>query len=375
MELKKQVARFLDEKLSPLVEECDEKGIFPEKTFRDYFSQGFGTSFFPEEFGGNGDLREFLNLAEEMGRVDMGFALSALASSILFGNNVLKHGTPEQKKKYLIPLSQGLHIGCWALTEPAGGSDAVGIKSTAEKSGENYILNGSKTFITNAPVADTFIVLTRLRGTESQGIKGGCAFILEKGMKGLSTGRAMKKMGHRSSPTGEVFLENCIVPKSQLLGAEGLAFIDMKKSLDIERASFSAIGIGLIDEVLSIIIKYASTRTQFGQSLLEFQLIQEKIAGIVSQFELLKSFAKDLVEKIINEKNVTKDAAILKLELSRLAVRATDEAIQILGGYGYMTEYQVERFYRDAKLYEIGGGTSEIQKLIIAKETIKEYLR
>ena len=374
--LQQNVKAFLNTKLAPYSDQYNEDGIFPEKQFREFFRAGFGSSFFPSDWGGDGDLRNYLQTASEMGRVDCGFALSVMASAVLFGKNVLLHGTPEQKERYLPGIAEGSKIGCWGLTEPSTGSDAVSIKTTAEKvSDQEFVLNGSKTFITNAPVADYFIVITRLKGTESQGIDGGCAFILERGMSGLSTGKPFMKMGHRTSPTGEIFLENCPVHKSQLLGTEGKAFYDMKQSLDFERMSFSGIGIGLIDELLKIMVHYGAQRKQFGRPLLDYQLIQDKIAVIGAEFEALKVYCNSVLPKVIEGKSITREAAIVKYLLAKLAVKAADEAIQILGGYGYMTEYRVERFYRDAKLYEIGGGTNEIQKLIIAKEITKEYLR
>lgn len=342
----------------------------------------------PEQWGGDGDFLNYLKTAEEMGRVDAGFALSVMASAVLFGNNVLLHGNDAQKAKYLPGLVNGSKIGCWALTEPSGGSDAVSIQTTAEKKGDRYILNGSKTFITNAPVADYFIILARLvgpkgteengiekAGKEKKGIEGGCAFILERGNPGLATGRPLQKMGHRTSPTGEIFLQNCEVPESARLGVEGKAFYDMKRSLDLERMSFSGIGLGMIDELLKIMIHFAANRQQFGKPILEYQLIQDKIATLGSEFEVLKAYCESVHPKVLQQQTITKEAAIIKLLLSRLVVRAADEAIQVLGGYGYMTEYKVERFYRDAKLYEIGGGTTEIQKLIVAKEIARQYLK
>lgn len=370
-----QVQKFLKEKLLPISDQINDDGVFPDTVFRSFFQAGFGASFMPEKWGGDGDFLNYLKTAEEMGRVDAGFALSVMASAVLFGNNVLATGNDAQKEKYLPGLVDGSKIGCWALTEPSGGSDAVSIQTTAEKKGDSYVLNGSKTFITNAPVADYFIVLARLKGTEGQGIQGGCAFILERGIPGLSTGKPLSKMGHRTSPTGEVFLENCVVPEASRLGVEGKAFFDMKRSLDLERLSFAGIGLGMVDELLKIMVHYAASRKQFGKSILEYQLIQEKIAIIGAEFESLKAYCESIYPKAIQKLPVTKEAAIIKLLLSKLVVRAADEAIQVLGGYGYMTEYKVERFYRDAKLYEIGGGTTEIQKLIIAKEIAKHYLQ
>lgn len=372
--IQEQVRKFLNSELAPHVDELNEHGQFPEAAFRNFFKAGFGACFLPEQWGGDGDLATYLSVAEEMGRVDCGFALSVLANSVLFANNILVNGTEEQKKRYIPPVANGTKIGCWALTEPSGGSDAVGIKATAEKSGDFYILNGTKTFITNSPVADYFIIITRLKGTEGQGIEGGCAFVLERGMPGLSTGKPLRKMGHKTSPTGEIFLENCRVSAEQRLGAEGRAFIDMKRSLDLERAVFCGIGLGLIDELIGIMVKYAASRKQFGRSIIEYQLIQDKIATVAAEFDVLKTYIASLTAKMLRQERLTKDAAIIKLLLSKLAVRAADEAIQILGGYGYMSEYRVERLYRDARLYEIGGGTSEIQKTIIAREVAKEYL-
>ena len=372
--LQASVRKFLQTELLPHVDEFNETGTFPEQAFREFFKVGFGASFMPEEWGGDGDLEGYLDTAAEMGKVDLGFALSVMANSVLFANNILANGTLEQKKNYLPGIMDGSKIGCWALTEPSGGSDAVGIKTIAEKKSEHYVLNGSKTFITNAPVADYFIVLARLKGTETQGFVGGCAFVLDKNTPGLSIGKPLGKMGHRTSPTSEIFLANVTVPASQLLGTEGRAFNDMKSSLDFERATFSQISIGLIDELLSIMIHYAASRECFGHPILEYQLIQEKIAQIGAEFEVLKAYCSMMRGKLLKKEKITKEAAIVKLLLSKLAVRAADEAIQVLGGYGYMTEYRVERFYRDAKLYEIGGGTSEIQKLVIAKEIAKDYL-
>lgn len=371
--LQAQVRKFLKSELLPIVDEINKEGVFPDSVFRKFFKAGFGTAFFPEKWGGNDDLGEYVKISEELGRMDMGFALSVLANSVLFGNNVLNLGTEAQKQRYLPSIIDGTKIGCWALTEPSGGSDATGIQATAEKKKNSYIINGSKTFITNAPVADYFIVLTRLKGTEFQGIQGGCAFVLEKGQPGLSLGKPLDKMGHKTSPTGEVFLQNCEVSADALLGQEGGAFVDMKRSLDVERAVFSSVSIGLVDELLKIMIQYASGRKQFGKPILEYQLIQEKIAQIGAEFDTLKIYAARVVQRVQEGKRVTKEAAILKYLFSKLLVRAADEAIQVLGGYGYMTEYRVERYYRDAKLYEIGGGTSEIQKLIIAKEVIREF--
>ena len=373
--IRDQVRKFLQAELAPIADRINAEGEFPEAVFRKFFAAGFGAAFFPEEHGGAGDLQGYSEIGQEMGRVDAGFGLSVMASAVLFGNNVLHQGTDAQKKKYLPGIADGSKIGCWGITEPRGGSDALSCATSCEKQGDYYVINGSKTFITNAPVADYFIIITRMKGYEGKGFEGGCAFILEKGMAGLSVGKPFDKMGHKSSPTSEVFMENVKVPASQLLGGEGRAFLDVKNSLDFERAIFAALGVGLIDECLDASVRYAATRKQFGQPILEQQMIAEKIAQIGGEFEMLRLYLDMVIEKAAKGEKVTKEAAVIKLLGGNLAKRAADEAIQIHGGYGYMTEYKVERYYRDARLYEIGGGTSEIQKMIAAKEIAKERLK
>lgn len=372
--IRDQVRKFLQAELAPISDRINEEGEFPEAVFRKFFAAGFGAAFFPEEHGGAGDLQGYSEIGQEMGRVDAGFGLSVMANAVLFGNNVLHNGTDAQRKKYLPGIADGTKIGCWALTEPKGGSDAVACSSTSEKQGDHYVLNGAKTFITNAPCADYFIVLTRAKGTEGKGIEGGNAFILERGMAGLTTGQPFKKMGHASSPTGEVFMDNVKVPEANRLGAEGKAFFDMKRSLDFERTVFAALGVGLIDDCLNTMIKYAATRKVFGAPIIEHQLIAEKVAQIGAEYEFLKNYLDMTIAKAAAGEKVTKEAAVIKLLGGNLAKRAADEALQVLGGYGYMSEYRIERVYRDARLYEIGGGTNEVQKMIVAKEIAKERL-
>jgi alkylation response protein AidB-like acyl-CoA dehydrogenase len=327
--------------------------------------------------GGVSGLMMTAILAEEMGYVSSGFGLSELASVGLFGANVGRQGTREQQEKYLPAIASGQKIGCWGLTEPAVGSDAVSIRSRCERQGDHYVINGSKTFITNAPIADYFIVITREYGADGkpvEGFQGGTAFILERGMEGLRTGKPFEKLGHWSSPTGEIFMENVRVPATQVLGQPGQAFLGMKVSLDIERAIFSGLGTGLMQFCLDAMVRYGAQRKQFGVSILEHQLIQDKVARIASSLEMTRHYQNGVIEKLSRGESANKEAAILKLMGSRLANECASEAVQALGGYGYMREYGVERAMRDAKLFEIGGGTSEIQKMIIAKQVIKEVL-
>lgn len=260
-------------------------------------------------------------------------------------------------------------MGCWALTEPQVGSDALSIKTTTRKDGDQYIINGAKTFITNGPIADYFLVITRESGT---GIEGGTAVILEKGMPGLSVGKPLEKMGNKSSPMSEVFIDNVRVTSDHILGKPGKGFFDMKSSLDVERIVYSALAVGMMRFCLDTSIKYGGQRQQFGKPILHFQLVQEKIARMSAAYEVCSTYLYKAVDMIMNGEDVNKQAAILKYVTAEKSNMVANEAIQIHGGYGYMTEYQVERVLRDTKALEIGAGTSEIQKLIIAKQAIKE---
>lgn len=366
-EVRRASRELLKRELLPHVPRLDDAEEFPRPAFDALAKASLHLLHLPEEWGGADSLRGMVLVAEEMGRIDPGFALSVLASSQLFGYNVARLGTPEQKKKYLPPLLAGC-IGCWALTEPDVGSDAVGIKTRARKQGEDYILDGSKTFITNAPIADYFIVLARESG---EGIEGGTAFILERGQPGLELGRSLKKMGHRTSPTGELSFHNCKVSKHQVLGQPGKAFFDMKHSLDLERVIFFGIALGMMKEASDRAIRYASTREQFGQPIAQFQLVQEKIAGMVARTEFVECYLEKTLSRIESGEPVNLEAAVLKYLGAQMCEEVTHAAVQVLGGNGYMREYFVEKLYRDARLFSIGGGTSEMNCLVIAKQAMK----
>lgn len=370
--LRQSVRKFLEAELAPIALAIDEEGRFPVDVYRKFCQAGFGAPILPEAYGGADDLMAQVVIAEELGRISPGFGLSVGASVILFGRNVARVGTDSQKAKYLPGIISGDKLGCWGLTEPTHGSDAVSIRTRARQTDGGWILNGQKTFITNAPIADYFIVLARIEGTE--GFGSGIAFILERGMKGLATGKPFKKMGHRCSPTGEIFLEDCFVPDEQVLGVPGKAFLDMKHSLDVERVTFSGLGVGLMERAIELAVRYAAQRKQFGVPILEHQLIQDKVARMAATHDMLRLYQNDTAQKIINGQSVTKEAAVLKLLGATACMEGASEAVQIMGGYGYMSEYTVEMLMRDAKLFEIGGGTSEIQKLIIAKAVAKEVL-
>jgi alkylation response protein AidB-like acyl-CoA dehydrogenase len=364
------VERFIHKEVAPLAAKMDEEQLFPLKLYRRAAEIGLIQVFLPaRHFEGGGEPRLQAILSELMVKGSLCFFTSLFTSASLFGANIASFGNPEQKERYLPPLVRGEKVGCWALTEPQAGSDALAIQATFAKNGDIYVINGSKTFITNAPIADFFIVLTREKGT--RGINGGTAFILERGMEGLSTGKPFDKMGMRGSPTGEIFLENVMVSESQVLGEEGRGFRDTMNSLDMERlvgSTFGAIGVAKVclEEALS----YAKKRVQFGQPIANFQLIQEKLAEMVVGIEIAEVYAYDILTRAEKGERVTKEVAIIKLFSTSLATRCALEAIQIHGGYGYMKESPLERHLRDAKLFEIGGGTNEIMKLVIARELL-----
>lgn len=369
IKLRDEVRRFNQKELAPVASECDEKEVFPFSVLKRAAKLGYVGPHLPERYGGMGDYFAKAIVYEENCRVSFGYNLSLNASDLLFANNIAKHGTEEQKQKYLPHILSGEKIGCWALTEPEAGSDALSIRTTWLKDGNHYIINGRKTFITNAPIADFFIVIARKPGTTKA--EGGCAFILERGMDGLSTSKPFKKLGGRCSPTGEIILEDVKVTKDQLLGEEGSGFKNMFTSLDVERAYTPLSSIGIAQACIDEVVSYAKQRKQFGQPISDFQLIQEKIAVMSAELEVARLYVYNLIELMVQGKRITKQASIAKLFASDMVNKATREAIQIMGGYGYMREYKVERYFRDAKLLEIGAGTSEIQKLIIARELLK----
>lgn len=364
------VKKFTANELEPVAAEIDRTGEFPMQLYKRMGELGLLGMRVSEKYGGSAADKPDVILNAMCNEVlaggSAGFVLSTGASVLLFGNNIYELGTEEQKMKYLPPVMAGEKIGCWGLTEPGAGSDALGISTRAVKDGDYYVINGQKTFITNAPIADYFIVLTRTSG-ESGEIMGGTAFVLDRGMEGLSTGAPFDKMGMRCSPTGEIFMEDLRVHKDRMLGAEGMAFLGMMNSLDIERALSGVINVGIAQACLDEVLKYVKERKQFGRPLSKFQLIQEKIATMFRDIELSRNYIFDVLTMRDQGKRITLEAGVAKWYATEMATKAALEAIQIMGGYGYMKEYKVERYMRDSKLLEIGAGTNEIQKLLIAK--------
>jgi len=363
------VRRISDTDLAPLADDLDRKEEFASSIFRKLGEAGLLGIVIPEEYGGAaGSFLSAVLIMEELARNCGGTALSFGAHAFIGTYNLFKFANESQRNKYLPDLCSGKKLAAFALTEPGNGSDAMGLTTRAEKNGAKYILNGSKTFITNGSVADTFVVFAR---TGDAGAKGISAFIVDRTSPGFANGRPMEKMGMRASPTTELYFENCEVPAENILGVEGQGGYFALQGLDMERILFSGLPIGLIQGAFDVALKYSVERKQFGQKIASFQLIQSMVADIGMKLYVSRMLAYSAARKLQEGKRVTLGASYSKLFASESSVACTLDAIQILGGYGYIREFKVERLMRDAKLVEICGGTSQIQRLIIAREIYK----
>ncbi|MBZ0274460.1 acyl-CoA dehydrogenase family protein [bacterium] len=363
------VVRFSREKIAPRTEEFEGASRFDRDAFSMMGEFGLLGLHYPETYGGQGaDVLTSVLAGEAMGYggADMGLCLSWGAHTYLCGDTILQHGTDAQREKYLPKLASGEWIGCMGLTEPGAGSDAAGIRTVARRDGDAWVLNGSKMFITNAPIADVAVVYASTDPTS--GHAGVSCFIVEKGTPGFTPGKPMKKMGFRASPTSEIFFEDCRIPAENLLGMEGAGFLMVLQTLEWDRSALLAPGVGSARRGLEICADYALTRTQFDRPIADFQAIQHKLADM----RMYVNAGRLLIHRVAWNKDQGRalnhmEAAIAKLYIADEGVRMASEAVQIHGGYGYIHEYPVERGFRDAKLGQIGGGTSEIQHLIIAR--------
>lgn len=362
--------KFAEKELGPIAEEIDEQERFPAEVYKKAGENGLIGSTIPVEYGGGGaDLLTNALIKEEFCRIAAGFGMSVNMCTTNFCYFISKYGTEDQKRRYIPPVIRGDAVAAFCLTEPGAGSDALSLKTSYQRDGDTYILNGSKTFITNAPIAQYFLLVSRRHSTE--GAEGGTLFILERGIKGLSTGNPFKKMGMRCSPTGEVFLDNITVAGDQILGEEGGGFQIMFEALDEERILGAITSIGIAQACMETAVRYSKERIQFGKPIASFQLIRNMLAEMASRLEIIRQYTYSLCPLVDKGVKLTKEASIAKYYASTMGTKAALDAIQILGGYGYMREYPVERYMRDAKLIEIGGGTSEIQKLIISRELLR----
>jgi alkylation response protein AidB-like acyl-CoA dehydrogenase len=368
--LKRSVRDFAERELRPHVREWDEKQEFPREIFTKLGEMGLMGAVFPPEYGGSGlSTLDYTIVIEEISRVDAGVALSVAAHNSLCSGHIFLAGNEEQKKRLLTPLARGEKVGAWGLTENSAGSDAGGTRTTAVRDGNAWVLNGSKTFITNGRVADTAVIMAVT--DKSKGKKGISAFAVERGTKGFRSGKKEDKLGVRSSDTSELVLEDCRIPAENQLGKEGHGFIDALRILDRGRIGISAFSIGIAQSSLEASLAYARARRQFGRPIGEFQAIQMKIADMSTHIEAARLLCWKAAALRDSGKEHTLESSQSKLFASEMAVEVALEAIQVHGGYGYIKEYPVERHLRDAKLGTIGEGTSEVQRMVIARELLQ----
>jgi alkylation response protein AidB-like acyl-CoA dehydrogenase len=371
MQLRNLIRDFAEAEIAPHVMEWDENQIFPLDVIKKAGELGAMGAIFPEELGGSGlGYIEYSIIIEELARVDPSVALIVAAHNSLCTNHIFLAGNDQQRRKYIPRLASGEWIGCWSLTEPEAGSDAAGTRSTATLKNNHWILNGGKTFTTNAQYADICVAMAVTnRAASHHGIS---AFILEKGMPGFKVGKKENKLGMRASATGEVLFTDCRVPESQLLGKPGEGFIDSLRILDGGRISIAALSVGLAQGAYDAALRYSKQRKQFGRFISEFQAIQHKLADMATSIEAARWLTYAAGARKDAGKRVTRESAMAKLFASEMAVRVADQALQIHGGYGFIKDYPVEKFYRDVKLCTIGEGTSEIQRLVIARQLLQE---
>jgi alkylation response protein AidB-like acyl-CoA dehydrogenase len=370
-QLRREVRSFAEREVAPHVNEWDEKSEFPHKVVKKLGEMGLMGVIFPEELGGAGmGYVEYVLAVEELSRVDGSVGIIVASHNSLCTNHIFLAGNDAQKKKYVSKLASGEWLGAWGLTEPGSGSDAGGLRTMATKTANGWTLNGSKTFITNGTYSDCALVLAVT--DKEKGTRGGIsAFVVEKGTKGFRPGKKENKLGLRASDTAELIFESCELPEESLVGKIGEGFKDAMRVLDGGRISIAALALGMARGALDAAAKYAMERKQFGKAIAEFQAIQFKLATMATELDaawLLTMRAAQMKDAGLP---VTKEAAMAKLYASEAACRICDEGVQIHGGYGFIKDYPAEKFYRDVKLCTIGEGTSEIQRIVIARELLK----
>ena len=370
IQLRKTVREFAEAEIAPHVLEWDEEQIFPLEAIKHAGRLGFLGAIFPEELGGAGlGYIDYAIIIEELARVDPSVGLIVAAHNSLCTNHIYLAGNDEQRAKYVPKLATGEWIGSWALTEPESGSDAGSMRTKAVKHGQCWVLDGSKNFITNAQYADVVVTMAITDRAASQ--HGVSAFLVEKHVPGFRVGKKENKLGMRASATGELAFTSCRLPESQLLGKPGEGFVDSLRILDGGRISIAALSVGTAQGAYEAALKYSMQRKQFGRPISEFQSIQNKLADMATEIDAARLLTYRAGWMKDQGHRVTKESAMAKLFASEVAVRVTNEAVQIHGGYGFIKDYPVEKFYRDVKLCTIGEGTSEIQRLVIARQLLK----
>ena len=371
LHLKKSVREFAEREIAPNVMTWDEASEFPLAIVKELGKLGLLGIIFPPEYGGAGmGYVEYVTAIEELSRVDGSVGIIVAAHTSLCSNHIFVAGNEAQKKKYVSRLATGEFIGAWGLTEPSSGSDAGSARLSAAKAKGGWVLNGTKTFITNGSYADVLVVLAVTdRAAHTHGLS---AFLVDKGSKGFRPGKKENKLGLRASDTSELIFEDCFIPSENLLGGEGNGFIDAMRILDGGRISIAALSLGMAEGAYEAALKYSKQRKQFGKAISEFQAIQWKLADMATEIEAAKLLTLRAGAMKDAGMKTTLESSMAKLYASEVAVKCANEGVQIHGGYGFIKDYPAEKFYRDVKLCTIGEGTSEIQRLVIARQLLKD---
>jgi hypothetical protein len=369
LQIKKSVREFAEAEIRPNVLKWDEAQYFPRELFPKLGELGLTGVIFPEEYGGAGlGYVEYATIIEEIARVDGSIGLSVAAHNSLCTNHIYQYGSAGQRQQFVTPLAQGKLLGAWGLTEPGSGSDASGMKTTAVKSGGTWILNGAKNFITHGISGDVCVVLAFTdREMRSRGIS---AFIVERGTKGFIAGKKENKLGVRASETASLIFEDCVIPEENLLGERGRGFVNAMQILDGGRISIAALALGIAQGAYESALKYSQERHQFGQPICDFQAVQFKLADMATQIDAARLLTLRAAWRKDNKLQTTKESAMAKLYASEIAVKVCEDAVQIHGGYGYTKDYPPEKHWRDSKICTIGEGTSEVQRLVIARQLL-----
>jgi alkylation response protein AidB-like acyl-CoA dehydrogenase len=370
-QLKKTVREFAEREILPNVMKWDEASEFPLSTVKELGKLGLLGMIFPGEYAGTGmGYVEYVIAIEELSRVDGSVGIIVAAHTSLCSNHIFLAGSEAQKKKYVSKLATGEFIGAGGLTEPSSGSDAGSARMTARRRGRDWVLNGTKTFCTNGHYADAMVVIAVTdRAAKTHGLS---AFIVDKDTKGFRPGKKENKLGLRASDTAEMIFEDCVIPAENLLGKEGDGFIDAMRVLDGGRISIAALSLGMAQGAYEAALNYSKERKQFGKAIGEFQAIQWKLADMATEIDAARLLTMRAASMKDAGMKTTLESSMAKLYASEVAVRCANEGVQIHGGYGFIKDYPVEKFYRDVKLCTIGEGTSEIQRLVIARQLLKD---
>lgn len=369
--IKDSAKDFALQYIKPYVMDWDESQHFPKEVLNKSGEYGFMGMLVPEIYGGSGlGYHEYVASIVEISKIDPSIGLSIAAHNSLCTNHILKFGNESQKNKWLPGLASGKHIGAWGLTEPNTGSDASKMSSTALKKGNKWVLNGAKNFITHGKSGDISVVVFRTGPTGEK--NNSTAFVIEKGIRGLQSGKKENKLGMRASETAEMIFQDCIIDDSHRLGEVGEGFKQSMEILDGGRISIAALSLGIAKGAYEASLKYSNERIQFGKPISSFQAISFKLADMATEIEAADLLIKNASDKINNSEPVTLQSAMCKLFSSELCVKVSNEAVQIFGGYGYIKDFPVEKYLRDSKLCTIGEGTSEIQKLVISRKILSK---